>query len=127
MNLRAQALHAAIDVFALYERALTARLVEGLQCISGLTVHGITHEADFARRVPTVSFTLDGVRPREIAEVLARENIFVWSGHNYALELVHHLGIDEQEGMLRIGLAHYNTLAEVERLVASLAARYGRA
>ncbi len=124
MSMRAQALHAVVDVFADYERNLTARLVEGLQGISGLIIHGITREADFARRVPTVSFTLNGVSPRDIAKGLAEENLFVWSGHNYALELVHHLGIDEREGMLRVGLAHYNTLEEVERLLAVLRETY---
>ena len=68
---------------------------------------------------------MKGVSPRDIAKDLAEENLFVWSGHNYALELVHHLGIDEQEGMLRVGLAHYNTLEEVERLLARLGDRYG--
>lgn len=127
MSPRGQALHAAIDVFADYERVLTARLVSGLLEIPGLTIHGITEETAFARRVPTVSFTLAGVAPREIAQRLAEENLFVWSGHNYALEVVRHLGIDEGEGMLRIGLAHYNTLEEVERLLAALARHYGTA
>ena len=90
-------------------------------------MHGITNEADLARRVPTVSFTLGGVAPREIAKQLAAENLFVWSGHNYALELVRHLGIDETEGVVRIGLAHYNTLAEIERLLAVLDRHYASA
>lgn len=127
MRGRGQAMHAAIDVFAEYERDLTARLIEGLQGIPGLKVHGITNEADLARRVPTVSFTLAGVAPREIAKQLAAENLFVWSGHNYALELVRHLGIDETEGVVRIGLAHYNTLEEIERLLAVLDRHYASA
>ncbi len=126
MSERAQRLHAAIDVFAAYERGLTARLIAGLRSIPGLTIHGITEEADVSRRVPTVSFTLAGVSPRDIARVLAEENLFVWSGHNYALEVVRHLGIDEGEGMLRVGLAHYNTEEEIDRLIAVLADQYGR-
>ena len=127
MRGRGQAMHAAIDVFAEYERDLTARLIQGLQGIPGLKVHGITNEADLARRVPTVSFTLGSVAPREIAKQLAAENFFVWSGHNYALELVRHLGIDETEGVVRIGLAHYNTLEEIERLLAVLDRHYASA
>ena len=127
MRGRGQAMHAAIDVFAEYERDLTARLIQGLQGIPGLKVHGITNEADLARRVPTVSFTLGGVAPREIAKQLAAENLFVWSSHNYALELVRHLGIDETEGVVRIGLAHYNTLEEIERLLAVLDRHYASA
>jgi selenocysteine lyase/cysteine desulfurase len=44
----------------------------------------------------------------------------VWSGHNYAYELVRHLGLDERDGVLRIGLAHYNTVGEVDRILGSL-------
>ena len=46
----------------------------------------------------------------------------MWSGHNYALELVRHLGLDEQEGVLSIGLAHYNTVEEVDQIIGSLKA-----
>lgn len=127
MRGRGQSLHAAIDVFAQYERDLTASLIEGLQSIPRLKVHGITAAADFARRVPTVSFTIAGVPPREIAKQLAEENLFVWSGHNYALELVRHLGIDEAEGVLRVGLAHYNTLDEIEQLLSVLNKHHGAA
>jgi len=59
--------------------------------------------------------------PAVIAQALASEGIFVWSGHNYALELVRSLGIDEKTGVVRIGLAHYNTPAEVERTLEALA------
>ncbi len=55
-----------------------------------------------------------------IAKALGDEGIFVWSGHNYALELARFLGLDERAGALRIGLAHYNTLAEVEQTLSSL-------
>ena len=66
------------------------------------------------RRVPTVSFTIDGLHPQEMAKALAKENIFVWSGHNYAIEPVTRMGLMDKGGVLRAGLAHYNTPAEVD-------------
>ena len=59
-------------------------------------------------------------RNATLARTLAAQGINVWSGHNYALEAARRLGVDENEGVLRIGLAHYNTAAEVERIVSSL-------
>jgi selenocysteine lyase/cysteine desulfurase len=70
--------------------------------------------------VPTVSITHDRLRPREVAEHLDRRGIFVWHGNFYALELTEALGL-EPDGMVRIGLLHYNTAGEVQRLLAALA------
>ena len=64
--------------------------------------------------------THDRVSPPKVAERLARNEVCVWSGHNYALEVVRHLGIDEATGVVRIGLAHYNTEEEVDRTLAAL-------
>ena len=82
--------------------------------------------------MPTVSFTIDGTAPETLARQLAAENIFVWSGHNYAWEIVHQLGIPAGEGVVRIGAAHYNTpdeidetLEAVQRVVAMLRQRRG--
>ena len=55
-----------------------------------------------------------------LVRALGEQGINVWSGHNYAYEVARHLGLDEAEGVLRIGLAHYNTQAEVERIVVAL-------
>ena len=52
--------------------------------------------------------------------LLNAENIFVWSGHNYAWEIVHQLGIPADEGVIRIGAAHYNTSAEIDETVAAV-------
>ncbi|MFN3491414.1 MAG: aminotransferase class V-fold PLP-dependent enzyme, partial [Anaerolineales bacterium] len=67
-------------------------------------------------RVATFSFRLKDLHPREVAEKLAKENIYVWDGHYYALNVVERLGLDDKGGMVRVGAAHYNTLEEVERL-----------
>jgi selenocysteine lyase/cysteine desulfurase len=72
------------------------------------------------RRVPTVSFTLDGHHPDVLAQGFADANIFVWSGHNYAIEPVNRMGLMDKGGVLRVGLAHYNTATEVDQLLARL-------
>jgi selenocysteine lyase/cysteine desulfurase len=70
----------------------------------------------FDRRVPTVSFTIEGFHPREIATYLGREGIFVWDGNYYALAVTQRLGLEGSGGMVRVGLAHYNTVEEIDRL-----------
>ena len=70
--------------------------------------------------MPTFSFTLDGHTPRAVAAHLASRAISTWDGDFYAWELVRALGLDATGGLLRIGLVHYNTLEEVDRLVAAL-------
>ena len=103
-----------------HEARLVTRLIDGIQTIPGTTIHGITNSNRVGERVPTVSMTHERVSPPRVAERLARDGICVWSGHNYALEVVRHLGIDEERGVVRIGLAHYNTEEEVDATLAAL-------
>lgn len=103
-----------------YEQILTRHLIEQIQPFKGLKVRGITSANAMHRRVPTVSFTVDGVDPAKLAKHLAAENIFVWSGHNYALEPVNRMGLMDKGGVLRVGLAHYNTAEEVDGFTAAL-------
>jgi len=116
----------SVPPFEAHERALAVHLVEGLQRTGGVRVLGITDPAHFDKRVPTVSFVNESRAPRSIAQELAQQNIFVWSGHNFALETVRQLGIDESEGVVRIGIAHYNCLPEVERTLDALRTLYHR-
>ena len=117
---RPQRIASAWRVMAGYEQALTLRLIEGLMTFKGLTIRGITSGNAMHRRVPTVAFTLDGHQPSALAQDFARDNIFVWSGHNYAIEPINRMGLMDKGGVLRIGLAHYNTEAEVDVLLSSL-------
>jgi len=100
-----------------YENRLAGDLIAGLRDIPGLTIHGITDPQRIDQRVPTVSFTVEGIRPETIARQLAGEGIFVWSGHNYAWEIVHQLGLPAEDGVVRIGIAHYNTAGEIAETV----------
>jgi selenocysteine lyase/cysteine desulfurase len=104
-----------------YERSLSEQLVGGLLSIPGLTFYGIREADRFAQRTPTVSFCLEGHTPRAVAEALAARGIFAWDGNYYALSLSERLGLEEHGGMVRIGLAHYNTAEEVDHLLAVLA------
>ncbi len=117
---RAARIASAFARFAAYEKTLSLRLIDGLKQFRGLTIHGITSANAMHRRVPTVSFTLSGRHPAALAAAFARENIFVWSGHNYAIEPVQRLGLMEAGGVLRVGLAHYNTVEEIDTFLAAL-------
>ena len=72
----------------------------------------------FDGRAPTVAFTLEGHTLRQVAERLSQAGIFVWDGNYYALAVTERLGVEESGGMVRVGIAHYNTLGEVDRLLA---------
>jgi cysteine desulfurase family protein (TIGR01976 family) len=111
----------AFEALTDYERRITTKLIDGIVGLGGTTVHGITNPNRIAERVPTVSFTHRDLLPGRIAKSLADEDICVWSGHNYAYEVVRQLGLDEEQGVVRIGLAHYNTEAEVDGTLAALA------
>ena len=100
--------------------SLTARLVDGLLEHPRVRVHGLSVAQTMKRRVPTVSFTVEGMDPAPIAEAMAARRIYVWSGHNYGIEPVRQLGLDESKGVLRVGLAQYNTGDEVDRFLDSL-------
>jgi cysteine desulfurase family protein (TIGR01976 family) len=117
---RRRDLKTAMSAIQTYERGLCQRLVTGLGAIPGLRIYGITDPPRFDRRVPTVSFTMDGLTPREIAQRLNQANIFVWDGNFYALAVTKRLGLERRGGLLRVGLAHYNTAEEVETLLGVL-------
>jgi selenocysteine lyase/cysteine desulfurase len=80
-----------------------------------VTIHGITDRGRATERVPTVSVSIAGVGPRAAAEALGRDGIYVWDGDFYATGLIERLGKAESGGVLRLGLVHYNTPAEVDR------------
>jgi selenocysteine lyase/cysteine desulfurase len=103
-----------------YERSLVAHLIKGLQQIKGLRIYGITDPIHFDQRVPTVAFRIEGFPPRRIAEALGERGIFVWDGNYYALAVTERLDVEDKGGMVRVGLAHYNTREEVDRLLKEL-------
>lgn len=100
-----------------YEQGLAQHLVKGLLSLPGVRIHGITATEAMSRRGPTVAFTHERHSPDHIARALAAQNIFAWSGHNYAVEVVKSLDLYESGGVVRVGPVHYNTVAELDRLL----------
>jgi cysteine desulfurase family protein (TIGR01976 family) len=96
------------------ERELGQQFLDGLP--DRCTLYGLpTMEG----RVPTFAFNVDGQSPRAVAERLAEREIAVWDGDYYAVEIMQRLGLGA-DGAVRAGFVHYNTAAEVDRLVAAL-------
>lgn len=117
---RRQALEAAYTEIHRYERHLTETLISGLLDIPNVTVYGITDPAHFDQRVGTVSIRMKNASPQELATRLGEKGLFTWDGNFYALDLTERLGIEDHGGLLRIGLLHYNTEDEIDRLLTEL-------
>lgn len=113
-------LRTGFELFKQYEEQLTSQLIKGLMDIPSIKIQGITDPAQLHKRVPTVSLTTDKHQPKDIAQKLAKKNIFVWDGHNYALEPTRQLGLLDKGGVVRIGMAHYNTKDEIDTLLNQL-------
>ncbi len=117
---RRLALKQAMAAIADYELELNHSLLEAFSSIPGLHIQGITSPHSLDQRVPTFSFTLDDWTPSEIAIALDKAGINVWNGNFYALSVTERLGLEEKGGLLRVGLVHYNTQAEIDRLATAM-------
>jgi cysteine desulfurase family protein (TIGR01976 family) len=106
----------AMTAVRAYEFEISRALLAVLEKVPGLRLYGIADPQRVDERVPTFSFTLEGRHPRQVAERLAQENIYVWDGNYYALAVTERLGVEAGGGMVRVGAAHYNTLDEIARL-----------
>ena len=111
---------AAMAAVADYERMLSSAMLDALQGVRGVTVHGVTDRSRLDERVPTLTFTVDGVDSSVVADGLAARDVGVRSGHMYSPRLMARLGL-MPGGAVRASLVHYNTLDEVERFRAALA------
>jgi cysteine desulfurase family protein (TIGR01976 family) len=117
---RRRDLKQAMEIIAAYERPLFADMLSELTRISGIRVYGILNEDELDERCPTVAFTREGHSPESIASKLGENGIFVWHGNYYALAVTQRLGVEDTGGMVRVGLAHYNTKEEVDRFLTVL-------
>ena len=102
-----------------YERQLSLKLIDGLCQIPGIKIYGISDTDRLDERFPTFSITHEHIPTTKLAQRLANQGIYVWHGNYYALEFTEALDL-EPEGMVRIGLVHYNTPSEIERLLESI-------
>ena len=117
---RRKAVLAAFAAIQAYERELGGRLVRGLLEIRGLKFYGIRELGRFGERCPTVAVRIAGHSPLELATRLGDRGFFTWDGNYFALNLSERLDVEKDGGFLRIGLVHYNTAEEVDRLLAAL-------
>ena len=117
---RREALQAAYRATAPYERGLLTKLLEGLRAIPGVKVYGITDPKRFGERCSTISLRIGEHHPTEMAKFLGDRGMFTWDGNFYAMNLSERLGVEPKGGVLRIGLVHYNTIEEVDRLLEAL-------
>lgn len=117
---RREALAAAYRATVPYERNLLTRLLDGLQTIRGVKVYGVTDPRRFGERCSTISLRMGEHHPTQIAKFLGDRGIFTWDGNFYAMNLSERLGVEQKGGVLRIGLVHYNTAEEVDRLLTAL-------
>jgi len=108
-------LDAAFRDIAAYESALTARMLDGLAEVPGMTLYGITDPALAGERTPTFTFTLPGITPRQVCEQLAQRGILGWDGNYYALGIMDRLGLEGRGGATRLGFLRYTTEEEVDR------------
>ena len=104
---------------AAHERALAARLLDFLAGARGVRVLG--ERAASATRVPTISFTVDGADAAAIVRAVDAARIGIKHGDFYARRLVERLGLGARGGVVRASMVHYNTVDEIDRLVAALA------
>ena len=121
---RRAAIVAAFEAIHHYEHGLMERMISGLLRIPGLKLYGITDPARFEERCPTlavrmVNQTADQT-PLALATKLGDRGFFTWDGNYYALNLTERLDVEKSGGFLRIGLVHYNTVEEVDRLLGAL-------
>lgn len=99
-----------------YESRLCESLIEQLLTLPGLRIYGITDASGLDYRVPVVSFRVEGYHPRHIAGSLGQAGIHAWAGNFYAPAITERLGLEDKGGLVRVGLSHYNSLKEVEKL-----------
>ena len=117
---RREAMVAAHSAIHLHERAMTETMIARLVEIPGLKLYGIRDLRRLDQRCATFAVRIDGHTPLELATKLGERGFFTWDGNYYALNVTEQLDVERKGGFLRIGLVHYNTAEEVERLIAAL-------
>jgi cysteine desulfurase family protein (TIGR01976 family) len=117
---RRAAILAAHEAIHQHERKMMEKMIAGLLAIPGLKLYGITDPRRFQNRCATFAVRIEGHTPLELATKLGESGFFTWDGNYYALNLTEQLDVERLGGFLRVGLVHYNTMEEVERLLAAL-------
>lgn len=122
---RREAIRSAYQAIKVHEQALSERMLHGLAQIPRLKIFGIADPKRLGERCPTFAVRIEGHTPLDLATKLGDQGFFTWDGNYYALNLTERLDVERSGGFLRIGMVHYNTLEEVDRVVAALKAIAG--
>jgi cysteine desulfurase family protein (TIGR01976 family) len=117
---RRAAILAAHEAIHEHERKMMEKMTAGLLAIPGMKLYGISDPSRFENRCATIVVRIEGHTPLELATKLGERGFFTWDGNYYALNLTEQLDVERTGGFLRIGLVHYNTMEEVEGLLAAL-------
>ena len=117
---RRAAILAAHEAIHPHERTMMEKMIAGLLAIPGLKLYGISDPRRFEHRCATIVVRVEGFTPLELATKLGDRGFFTWDGNYYALNVTEQLDVERTGGFLRIGLVHYNTMDEVERMLAAL-------
>jgi len=104
---------------ARHEEKLASRLLKFLNSRKNVRIIG-HDKPDRKIRVPTISFVVDGKRSDEITQKVDPHKIGIRFGHFYAKRLIDDLGLEPQNGVVRVSMVHYNTEEEVDRLIGVL-------
>jgi len=104
----------AMESISDHEKVLANRLYDALKRNSKADIFG---PGFHVQRAPTVSFTLDGISPNQVATQLAEQGILVWDGDFYAARAVEILGLSTRGGLVRVGMSVYTAPEEVDRLI----------
>ena len=123
---RRAAIESAYAAIHEHERALLERVAKGLKQIPRLKIYGIADPARYDERCATFAVRIDGFTPLELATQLGERGFFTWDGNYYAISVTEHFDVEKSGGFLRIGLVHYNTIDEVDRLLEALGEIAGR-
>jgi len=95
-----------------YDHMLSAAILDELETLPGVQIHGITDHARLGKHVPTVSFTWGERHPREIVAMLGEQGIFVWDGKTYALAVTGRLGLEGKGGMVRCTVTRWRRFGD---------------
>jgi selenocysteine lyase/cysteine desulfurase len=121
---RRAAIETAFEAIHHYEHGLMRRLLTGVAQIPNIKVYGITDPARFSERCPTIALRVidqtANQTPLALSTKLGDRGFFTWDGNYYALNLTERLNVESTGGFLRIGLVHYNSQDEVDRLLEAL-------
>ncbi len=112
-NTRRKRIASAYAAIGAYETILSERFLSGIAAIPSVQIFG---QLATGGRTPTFAIDIEGAEPAEVARRLGAVGCFVWSGDYYAYEVMHRLD-RPSAGLVRIGFVHYNTIAEVDRVL----------